>query len=81
MVQDETKKKSLLALIEIASNSKYESESEASTSFSLLPLYTSFSLTPPPLLSLLSPILPSSLYNMSQYSSINYKQIIQQQQE
>ena len=46
----------LLTLTEIASSSKYKSESEANTSPFLLPLYMSSPPTPLPLLSLPSPI-------------------------
>ena len=45
-----------LTLTEIVSSSEYKSESEASTSLSLLPLYMSSPPTPPLLLSLPSPI-------------------------
>ena len=55
----------LLTYIEIISSSEYESESEASTGFSPLPLYTS-----------LSPILPSQLLS-SINSSPYYNTIIQ----
>jgi len=70
-----------LALTEISSGSEYESKSKASTGSSFLLLYI---LSPPillPLSSSPSPISPLSQYNMSQYSFINYEQIIQQQQE
>jgi len=67
-----------LALTEITSSSEYKLESEDSMTSSLLSLYTLLPLTPLPLSLSIS---PSSFYNISQYSSINYKQIIQQQQE
>jgi len=51
-------KESPPALTEIASSSEYKSESEASTSSSLLPLYMS---SPPTLLLLLSSPSPISL--------------------
>ena len=58
-------------------SSKYKFKSETSTSFALSLYISSLSTLLPPslLLSSLSP-LP---YNMSQYGSINYEQIIQQQ--
>ena len=75
------KEEGSLALTEITLSSEYELESKVSMSFSLLPLYISSPSTlSPPLLSP-SPVSSPSLYNMSQYSSINFKQIIQQQQK
>jgi len=72
---------SLLTPTEIASSSKYKSESKNNTTSSLLPLYTLSPPIPLPLSSSLSPIPLPPLHNMSQYGSINYKQIIQQQQK
>jgi len=71
----------LLTLTDIASSSKYKLESETSMISSPLPLYTSSPPILPPLPSSPLPITPPFLHNMSQYSSIDYKQIIQQQQE
>ena len=71
--------KGLLTLTKIELSNKYKSESEISTSSALL-LYILSLPTFLPLLSSLSSLL-LLLYNISQYSSINYKQIIQQQQE
>jgi len=73
--------KSLLALTEIESSSDYKSKEETSTG-SALPLYISLPLIPLPQLSLpTSTDSPSFYYNISQHGSINYKQIIRQQQE
>ena len=71
--------KGLLTLTKIELSNKYKSESEISTNSTLL-LYI---LSLPTFLLLLSSLssLLLLLYNISQYSSINYKQIIQQQQE
>ena len=70
---------SLLTLTDIASSSKYKLESEASMISSPLHLYISSPPTPLPLPSSPLPITLPFLYNMSQYSSINYEQIIYQQ--
>ena len=68
------------SLIPTGNNIKYDSKSETSTGFFLLPLYT-FS-SPIPLSLILFPIDSLLLYtNMSQHSLINYEQIIQQQEE
>jgi len=61
----------------IESSNEYKSESETSIGSALL-LYISSPLTPPS--SSLLPLSPPP-YNRSQHGSINYKQIIQQQQE
>ena len=66
-----------LAPIEIFSSFEYKSGSKASTSSSSLPLYILFSLVSPPLSLSSLPISPLLQYNMSQYNTINYKQIIQ----
>jgi len=65
----------LLALTETESSSDYKSEREASIS-STLSLYILLLSTSPPLLPTLIDFLP--FYNMSQHSTINYKQIILQ---
>ena len=65
----------LLALTETESSSDYKSEREASIS-STLSLYILLLSTSPPLL--FTPIDFLSFYNMSQHSTINYKQIILQ---
>ena len=62
-----------LAPTEIESSSEYESENETSTR-SALSLYTSSLPILPPPSSLLLLLSPSLQYNMSQCSSINYKQ-------
>ena len=68
-------KENLLILINIKSSSEYKSEREVSTNFALFFYTSSFST----LLLLLSFTLIDSFsfyYNMSQYSSINFEQVI-----
>ena len=89
MILNQTTYQNSITITEIASSLEYKSNSEASTSFSPLPIYTSSLSTLPPPSSPFTPPPPSltpssidssSLYNMGQHKQVEQLQLLIRQQ-